>query len=223
MEENVATKPIDSFTGEYRFLSNFEGRVEQEYQAAKCSDINESYAILDCISPGKAKRMGRKVKMRPDWDEVKLDIMKKLLLKKFRTPLFREKLLATGDAELIEGNDWGDTYWGVCKGVGENHLGRLLMEVREELRSALEEQVRRVVVEALASMDVLRIPCGAVYLTEETERKLQELLPKSFIMGRLFGHRTGSSTDGDYATGSDELQRVDLDLSFLPRGLVQER
>ena len=85
------------------------------------------------ITPGKAKKMGRKVALRPDWEQVKNDVMLALLREKFLDSTLRKKLLETGDAELVEGNWWGDVYWGVCKGVGENHLGRLLMQVRSEL------------------------------------------------------------------------------------------
>lgn len=88
-------------------------------------------------TPAAAKRMGRKVVMRPDWDTVKFDIMLDLVRRKFLGhPDLREMLLATGDEQLIEGNYWGDRVWGVCDGTGENWLGRHLMTVRQELREA---------------------------------------------------------------------------------------
>lgn len=148
---------INSFTGEYRFLSNFYPSpfvwrgvawptVEHAYQAAKTSSMEDDTIPESTLmwllgtrrTAGEAKRWGRSVARRPDWEDVKLSIMKELLQAKFRygvrlfKPSARDLLLATGDAELIEGNDWGDRFWGVCNGVGENHLGRLLMEVREE-------------------------------------------------------------------------------------------
>ena len=144
---------ITSFTGQYRFLSNFypavvtlDGiecpTVEHAYQAAKTIYQHERATIIAAPTPGAAKRAGRRCTKREDWDEVKLQAMLTLLRKKFAHPALMEKLLATGDAELIEGNTWGDTYWGRCNGVGENHLGRLLMQVRAEINAAVDETVR---------------------------------------------------------------------------------
>ena len=61
--------------------------------------------------------------------------MRDLLRQKFAREPLRSQLLATGEAKLIEGNHWGDTFWGVCRGQGENHLGMLLMKAREEIRA----------------------------------------------------------------------------------------
>ena len=137
---------VDLFRGEYAFLSNFqkcniefEGdvypTVEHAFQAAKTFDKEERKRILSFASPVIAKRIGRKVKLRPDWEYVKCDIMLLLLKKKFEDPELAEKLLATGDAELIEGNNHGDRFWGMVNGEGKNMLGKLLMEVRDDLRS----------------------------------------------------------------------------------------
>lgn len=142
---------IDRFVGQYRFLSNFwlcsieyhdvlYPSVEHAYQAAKSTDPTEREIIRDAYRPGVAKQLGRSaLYVRPDWDSVKLDVMELLLRKKFSrylNPVLAQKLLDTGDAELVEDNNWGDTFWGVCRGEGENHLGRLLMEIREGLRRA---------------------------------------------------------------------------------------
>lgn len=138
---------ITSFTGDYRFLSNFwlspvsfEGMafstVEHAYQAAKTLDMDDRKRIAQLGSPGMAKRIGRLVTMRPDWEQVKLDVMLQLLLQKFQHEPLRSMLLATTNAELIEGNTWGDVFWGVCRGVGQNHLGKLLMKVRHECSRA---------------------------------------------------------------------------------------
>ena len=82
------------------------------------------------LSGGRAKRLGR-VELRSDWEEVKIEVMREVLRCKFsQNPDLKAKLIATGDAELIEGNNWNDRFWGVCRGVGQNHLGRLLMELR---------------------------------------------------------------------------------------------
>lgn len=131
-------------TERYKFLSNFypvevefEGyiysSVEHAYQAAKTFSEKHRLDIYNCKTPGQAKRLGKKVPMRPDWELVKLDVMKDLLQKKFKSSYLAGLLKGTGDAELVEGNWWGDTYWGVCNGEGENHLGKLLMEIRDTL------------------------------------------------------------------------------------------
>lgn len=133
---------INGFDGQYRFLSNFfpvlihfEERtylsVEAAYQAAKTLDLDERKRF-ERISPAGAKRLGRRVELRPDWETVKIDIMRQLLGQKFRinTELYI-KLSQTGTHELIEENWWGDTFWGKCRGEGENWLGKLLMEIRD--------------------------------------------------------------------------------------------
>jgi hypothetical protein len=136
---------IDSFCGQYAFLSNFylhevefDGDMypsaEHAYQAAKTIDLNEREAIRKLLTPGRAKRAGQKVKMRPDWRNWKTYFMRQILESKFSNPEMREKLLSTGDNELVEGNNWNDTYWGVCDGKGKNHLGRILMEIRDTLK-----------------------------------------------------------------------------------------
>jgi hypothetical protein len=84
-------------------------------------------------TPAEAKRLGKTILLRKHWEEVKVYIMLHLLKQKFAVPVLRDELLATGDAQLIEGNTWGDIYWGVCGGVGKNVLGMLLMQVRDEL------------------------------------------------------------------------------------------
>jgi ribA/ribD-fused uncharacterized protein len=132
----VNTARIVSFTGPYRFLSNFDerGKVEWRFQAAKTLDEDEATWVLGAVSAGEAKRRGRAVTLRPDWEQVKEDIMLDLLREKFSDPTLGAMLVATYPAELVEGNDWRDTYWGVCRGHGKNRLGVLLMQVRHELR-----------------------------------------------------------------------------------------
>lgn len=138
-------KIIRSFSGPNRFLSNFfpspiqfEGRnygtVEHAYQAAKTLDKEVKEKIAKAKTPGDAKSLGRKVKLRPDWEEVKLSIMYELVLSKFQTHTeLALQLLTTGASALEEGNTWGDRFWGKVSGVGENHLGKILMQVREEI------------------------------------------------------------------------------------------
>lgn len=139
---------IDSFSGKYRFLSNFYpiqvtydgGRyptVEHAYQAAKTLDASTRllFQVPSALSPGQAKGLGRGLTLRADWEQVKVNIMYQLLESKFEDEHLRLCLLDTGEEELIEGNTWGDRFWGVCNGRGENMLGRLLMQLRESLKS----------------------------------------------------------------------------------------
>lgn len=128
---------IDEFDGEYRFLSNFsyEGAVsptvEHHYQAWKATYPAEAWKVMEYETPGQAKKAGRRILLRPDWEDIKLQVMMDLLMWKFQAPEIQKKLLATGDTPLVEGNYWHDTYWGVCNGEGENWLGKLLEVVRE--------------------------------------------------------------------------------------------
>jgi len=135
-------KKIDRFVGEHAFLSNFypssiwiDGRqyqtCEHAYQASKTLVDSEHEVIRGAKTAGEAKKLGRSVNLRRDWESVKVDLMRKFVRLKFENPLLRELLLATGDAELIEGNHWNDTCWGVCRGTGQNWLGKILQEVRE--------------------------------------------------------------------------------------------
>lgn len=135
---------IYDFRGRWKFLSNFAwgpctldgvqyNTVEQAYQAAKSDDLVHRQRCW-ATPPAGAKQIGKKVRLRQDWENVKLDVMYNLVWQKFEHPMNRKWLLATADEELVEGNWWGDTFWGVCNGVGENHLGRILMRVRQEIR-----------------------------------------------------------------------------------------
>lgn len=136
---------IASLRGKYGFLSNFydapieyNGVVykssECAYQAEKCADEGEKAKFAE-YDAKEAKKMSHRIKMRPDWPEVKLGIMREILYAKFtQHPNLAQKLLETGDLYIEEGNKWKDTYWGVCDGVGENNLGKLLMEIRANLR-----------------------------------------------------------------------------------------
>ena len=144
---------IESFTGKYRFLSNFTGpsvmymgrvfpTVEHAYQAAKCPTIEHLLLILGCHTAGHAKRVGQQCRLRDGWEEIKIEVMRDLLKQKFdpeRRPHTAKLLVDTHPAELIEGNWWGDTFWGVCRGQGQNQLGKLLMEIRDQLRNGASE------------------------------------------------------------------------------------
>lgn len=149
---------IRSFSGVYRFLSNFwyspvkDGNmiwptVEHGYQWAKAdfSDLSEDtietiLAAFLMLTPGQAKDWGQKVQLVPDWEEIKISVMRRLIKAKFQNPELRAKLLATGDQELVEGNWWGDVFWGVCKGKGQNNLGKILMAERNEIRFFMDQE-----------------------------------------------------------------------------------
>lgn len=138
---------INYFNGINAFLSNFTTSpisdefgtyltVEHYFQAKKAVNKEDFLLIINAPTPGKAKQLGKKITLRQDWEEVKDQIMLEGLRKKFSIPEFKKMLLLTGDEELIEGNYWGDTYWGVSHGKGQNKLGKLLMQVREEIKGS---------------------------------------------------------------------------------------
>ena len=137
---------ISAFRGAYDFLSNFypapityNGLVfknnEAAFQSAKCPERRAEFC---CLNPSEAKRLGRRVKLRNDWERIK-DTRPScaaavLTSEKFlQNPDLAERLISTRDFELIEGNNWGDHIWGVCDGYGENRLGKILMRIRDEL------------------------------------------------------------------------------------------
>lgn len=146
---------IEYFKGEYAFLSNFypcavqyEGlnfsSVEHAYQAAKTLDIDmRSKFSNPLMTAGQAKRCGKLVNLRPDWEQIKLIVMNDLIAQKFSNynQQLKDKLIQTGDVELVEGNWWRDTFWGVYitedKRIGENNLGKILMNRRALLKSEI--------------------------------------------------------------------------------------
>jgi len=144
---------IRRFIGEWKELSNFEPvpilfeglkfpSVEHAYVASKSLDMSfrRDIALMKPDEAGLAKKWGRNAKLRPNWDTRKIIFMRNFLEQKFNVYFFQEKLLSTKDRELIEGNFWHDNFWGSCgcpkckdiKGV--NMLGKLLMEIREEIK-----------------------------------------------------------------------------------------
>lgn len=138
---------ITSFRGSHRFLSNFYPSpinamgsefptAEHLYQWCKVADVETANKILVAESPTEAKRLGKIGRSVINWHSLRLIVMTNVVSAKFaQNPKLADKLLNTGDDTLIEGNTWGDTFWGQCPlGVGENNLGRILMEVRNELK-----------------------------------------------------------------------------------------
>jgi ribA/ribD-fused uncharacterized protein len=136
---------IKGFFGDYRWLSNFEAckviydgleypSSENAYQAAKSLDL-EIKSQLSNMSPSDSKKFSKKIIARPDWDQVKRDIMFEICLDKFtRNPELGTKLIDTGDKYLEESNHWKDTFWGVCDGQGQNNLGKILMQIRDIIK-----------------------------------------------------------------------------------------
>ncbi len=133
---------IKNFREEYFFLSNFfptsiqyEGilypSVENAFQAAKSLDPAVRMEFSR-ITSSQAKSLGRKIELRPDWEQIKVTIMQDLLRIKFLNPMFRDLLISTENKYLVEENNWGDKFWGKSNGVGKNWLGFLLMEIRRE-------------------------------------------------------------------------------------------
>lgn len=133
---------INEFRGKYYFLSNFSDskitingitflNAEAAFQSFK--DI-ERQSEFSNLNPSSAKRKGRNVRLRHDWEQVKDSIMYQVVRAKFeQNDDLRLKLIATNNEYLEEGNTWNDTYWGVCRGRGKNMLGKILMKVRSEL------------------------------------------------------------------------------------------
>ena len=146
---------INHFNNKYKFLSNFSpsrvrgsnpgvglwyATVEHAYQAQKTLIYSERIHIASLHTPGQAKRAGRKVILRDNWDRLKVPIMRMLIQQKFLDSKLAVKLLSTGDQGLCEGNYWHDQFWGNCTCpkhkdiLGKNTLGKILMAVRQELR-----------------------------------------------------------------------------------------
>jgi ribA/ribD-fused uncharacterized protein len=130
----------------YEWLSNFypinaaiRGRVYQTvehfFQASKATTEAHHEGVRVAPTARDAKRLGKKVLLRPDWEQVKEEVMLEALRVKFALPLLRQQLLETGDALLVEDSPF-DSFWGAGrKGNGQNRLGKLLMRVRAEIRA----------------------------------------------------------------------------------------
>ena len=145
-------KAIEGFFKEYRFLSNFhikeftyKGKIyqssEHAYQAFKATNEEDHEFVRMAPTPNESRKRGRYgIKPRPDFDEIKYDLMMEILLEKFKDEELKQMLLSTGDAYLEETNTWHDCYWGVCvcdecqHYKSKNNLGKILMEIRRRLK-----------------------------------------------------------------------------------------
>lgn len=147
IECKVCAAPILEFQGEYRWLSNFAPvdidfrghvfpSVEHAYVAAKFGDTALIIPILD-MTAGQAKRYGRNIVLPKNWHKDKVAYMTDFLKQKYEQEPYRSKLIATGGVHIEEGNHWGDTFWGVCDGIGRNILGKTIMNIRLELQLPL--------------------------------------------------------------------------------------
>lgn len=143
---------IDDFRGKYMWLSNFYlspvwgwhdvntgmaiffPAVEHAYMAGKSLNPLERLKMADMTAIA-VKRYSKTMDVRPDWYNIRVTVMEHFVRQKFnRHDDLKKRLIDTGDQHLIEGNTWKDTFWGVCDGVGENNLGKILMKVRSELQ-----------------------------------------------------------------------------------------
>ena len=163
---------INYFRVEYEFLSNFyptkmayEGvtyhNAEAAYQAQKCAREEDKLQFAS-LSADEAKRLGQKIDLRPDWDDVKRSVMEKVVYEKFaQNPTLAQDLLDTGDKPLKEGNTWGDVYWGISlrTGKGENHLGKILMTLRSYFRE-------NGIPSSPLSFDLLKGPFDGMYISD---------------------------------------------------------
>lgn len=154
--------PITDFRGPYLFLSNFSlsrividgvlyPMVEHAFQAMKTFDRERRRQIAESTNPSRAKFLGRSVDLRQDWESVKFEVMLWLLRRKFANAHLAGQLLATGDAPLIEDTTERrrpDLIWGACRAgdewFGQNHLGRLLEQVRTEIRTSTQPSLEEI-------------------------------------------------------------------------------
>lgn len=152
---------VPAFRGHWAFLSNFYAvrvyynnrwyqTAEHAYQASKMISKEDHDQVARAMLPSSAKRAvlellskGHRTVIRKDWDEVKDSVMLSILRAKFSDPGMTMRLLETGEQELVEFNYWRDHYWGVCNGVGQNKLGKLLMQVRQEIRESQTEEKQK--------------------------------------------------------------------------------
>lgn len=140
---------IKEFKNQYFFLSNFYEypiyynklvfcNAEAAFQAQKVINEKDQYKFIN-LNASQARKLGKTVQLRKDWEEIKDNVMYEIVKRKFLTNKeLQQKLLETKEEELVEGNWWHDTYWGVDSktGIGQNKLGKILMKVREEVKSS---------------------------------------------------------------------------------------
>ncbi|MEU6191732.1 NADAR family protein [Nocardia sp. NPDC047038] len=216
------TMVIDRFHGEHEYLSNFSDHpaeytevwfptAEHAFAAAKTTEPRWVQRIEAAATPGAAKKLGRQLPLRPDWDQIKPTVMAEILRSKFtRDPRLRDLLVSTGDQLLIEGNDWNDDYWGRClrpglvTPAGTNMLGRTLMQVRAELRGDPADRWPRVAL--TGHREHLISPEAHPWVRAELERVAIKLRDQHGTHTASTGLATGADTwwaEAAFAAGLD--------------------
>lgn len=199
---------IEGFDGPWRFLSNYHtaplrvaGTIfasgEHAFNAAKTLVPDEAERVRAAPTPGEAKRIGRQVALRPDWDATaRFEAMRQVVDAKFADEPLRSKLADTGDALLVESNTWHDQTWGDCtcpkhRGTpGANHLGRMLMAKRAALRSDQSERWPRVAVTGHRSLE----PSEAAFAQAELARLAGKLRDRHGTTTAISGMALGADT-----------------------------
>ncbi len=141
---------INRFKDEYRWLSNFAPArvqfeefdyrsVEHAYVASKTLLVGIRHEVKSLETAAEAKKFGKSIPLRPDWEKVRVGIMTDLVRQKFNIPEYTELLLATGNQDIVEGNVWHDNFWGSCicnscGDKGKNTLGKIILKIRAELQ-----------------------------------------------------------------------------------------
>lgn len=197
---------INDFRGEYAFLSNFyEAPVvylglwyknnEAAFQAQKTRDL-EARLPFAKMNPSQAKAAGRKLQLRDDWENVKVQIMYEICDSKFwHNPDLAEKLLATGNEYLEEGNTWGDTFWGTVNGQGSNWLGKILMRVREELRQGNQ----------FHPVKITETRTKTVYVPAETTDAAAELAHRLYCLGCIDMDNAAVSSEASFSYDQQDI------------------
>jgi len=227
---------IKGFFGEFAFLGNYHPSeigmdgisgitVEHVFQAMKAISDKDTRFIVSQASADQAKKAGRYVSIRPDWDQVRLPIMEALVREKFiRHQDLRKKLLATDDTHLEETNHWGDTFWGVCKGIGENHLGKILIKIRSELKAQNPSAgANRLIFEKLIGAGKINIRRGPIFnwapfpVAHETDFGKIE----GMMLGLAIGDSLGNGSEAQRP--QDRMARFGEIRDYLPQPYAESR
>lgn len=145
------TDVVDGFIGRWEALSNYypwKFRVngldyassEHYFQSRKVESVDAARQIRNAETPDEAKHLANTFPRRPDWPDIRVGVMRKALAAKFVVGSYPSKvLIRSGNAVLLESNNWNDEEWGICEGKGANILGVLLVERRGVLRFLMDD------------------------------------------------------------------------------------
>lgn len=220
------------FEDQYAFLSNmysckvhYDGEtfpcVETAFQYAKCANENEHERFLNekgfYVSGRVARRIGQQVKMRDDWHDARLTVMYKLLEEKFyHNEELRQALKDTGNIYIQEDNTWGDTFWGVCNGEGYNMLGKMIMEIRQNIQD-YDRVTKKVIVAGSRTFNDYELLCKRLdyYLSNINpiiicgEAKGADSLSKRYALER--GYKVESyPADWSLGKGAGYLRNIEM-------------